>query len=98
MTLYSLPDITGDGSTHSISANSGAQAKWVQLLADPANSDTPIRISGADCSDTQGFPLAAGASFLCPQDHADVTSFYPIREIFYNAANGDKLYILYGAG
>jgi hypothetical protein len=97
MNIYPLPDITGDAATHAISDSLPADAKWIQLLADAGNSGV-VRIGGADTTDTFGFPLAAGKSMFIPQDHADIVSYYPLANVFYNAGNGDVLYVLYGAG
>lgn len=97
MIVNSLADITGDGATHAITVDLPSQAKWVQLLADPSNSGR-IRVGGPNTTGSIGLPLTPGASTFYPQDHADVTSYYPLFEIFYNAANGDKLYVQYGVG
>lgn len=97
MLPYSLPDITGDGATHALDVPSVVRAKWVQVLADSGNSGV-VRIGGPDVTDSVGLPLEKGKSIFYPQDHADQTSFYPLSSLHYNAANGDVLYVQYGAG
>ena len=91
-----LPDITGDGAAHPLSATS-QKAKWVQIVAiTVASTSAPIRVGGTATSGSQGAPLfVQGASQFFPQDTADIASRYDLNTMFYDAASGDKFAVLY---
>jgi len=98
MNLVSLDDITGDGNTHSlVEAGDPRAGKYVQLLADPDNTGT-IRVGGPNTTANRGLPLAPGASMNYSPVSEAMISFYPLEKIFYNAPNGDKLYVQYLVG
>lgn len=93
MILHSLPDITGNAAAHPLSTDD-KQAKWIQFLADSANSAN-TRIGGPEVSISEGLVLAPGASMMLPPI-AELMEFYVFNQTYYYLANGDKLYVLYG--
>lgn len=95
-----LPDITGDGSTHTLLSQSGLsplpttlRCKWIQFIADK-NNGAAIRIGGSLTTSSRGLPIAAGSAMFFPQI-SDFGSMYDLGTTFYNASNGDKLYVMY---
>lgn len=97
MQPVNTPVITGDGSAHALSATP-QPAKWVQIVAESvASVATPIRVGGVAVSSTEGAPLyQQGASQFFPQDPTDSTARYDLGTMFYFAASGDKLTVMYG--
>lgn len=94
MIVNNLPDITGDGTTHPL-VDDTATGKFVLVKTDEANSATPVRVGGPQTSANRGIPLPPGSSLTFPTI-SDPMEMYPLAKIFYNAANGDKIYVEYG--
>lgn len=92
MIIKSL-SLTGTAAQASLT-NDTSKAKWVQLLADSANSGN-VLVGGNDTSATVGFPLAAGSSQFLPSI-SDLFEFYQLSSLYFYAGNGDKLHVLYG--
>ena len=92
MIVQNALTLTGVAATETVTADT-QKGKWVQLLADAGNS-AAVNIGGPATSATVGFPLAAGASIFFPQI-SDAMEFYQLAKIYYYAANGDKLHVLW---
>ena len=88
-------DITGDGDAHALSASS-VKVKWVQVVgvsvADPAHA---VRIGDSTTVDGNGAPIysVGDGQFVTP---VDVKSWYDLSQIYYWAASGDKIAVIYG--
>lgn len=92
ITIRTLDDITGDGSAHQL-ALSGT-GRWVQIIALSGNS-AAVRIGDSNVSATRGAPVAAGGGLLLPPSE-NVNLWYSLSGIYYYAANGDQLAVIYG--
>ena len=90
-----LPDITGDGAAHAISATA-QQARWVSIYFWSTNSGTG-RVGGASISSSQGTPVAAGWSFFWPSvsSGGGGTTTYNLQNLYYIVQSGDKASIQY---
>ena len=93
MITNNLPDITGDGGTHPLVTDTST-AKFVLVVADPTNS-AAVRVGGPDTAANVGIPVAPGASLMFPTI-SDPMEMYPLKNILYHAAIGDKIYVEYG--
>jgi hypothetical protein len=93
----SAADITGDAATHQL-ATSG-QARWVLFIAQSGNAAV-VRIGDSQVSISRGAPISAGAGLLFPalgvdQREASAEHLYDLSAIYYYAATGDKLSVLW---
>ena len=88
-----LPDFTGDGSTHAL-ASTGT-ARWL-IFTCPSGNHSPVRIGDVSTTSTQGAACYAGETLtfpafpLQPQDNPQ-GRLYVLSKIYYNAYSGDKL-------
>ena len=95
MIVYSLADITGDGSAHSlVAAGVPNQAAWVQIGALSTNLSSG-RWGDANIGANRGMPLGAGYQQLIPTHPSDQTQVYSLNQIYYYLASGDKLSVVY---
>jgi len=92
VTIKDLADITGDGSTHAISA-APLYCSWVEIVA-PAANTALLRIGSSSISATQGISVAPGGGYMLPI-LSDSRRRYDLSAIYYRAANGDKLNVQY---
>src|SRR6476620_11680954 len=63
ISVRTLADITGDGSTHALSTF--GTARWVQIIA-PSGNSAAVRIGDSNASSSRGAPIAAGGGILMP--------------------------------
>ncbi len=92
-----IPQITGDGSTHQLLTSGLARA--VQFVT-PAGNAATVLIGDSTTSATSGIPLVAGAADYWPPwpDNKSVLgkdSYHDLSKIYYFAAVGDKLNVVY---
>jgi hypothetical protein len=96
-TVVSAADITGDGNVHALAAGS---ARWVQIVCASTNGAV-VRVGDSAISATRGIPIAAGAGFMLPPIPPAPTmraqdQYYQMGTIYYRAANGDKISVVWG--
>lgn len=91
--IGTLADITGDGSAHKISSTPIA-ARWIQIVAITGNSAV-VRIGDSNVGSSRGTPVAAGGGFMMPPPNSSFPS-YDLSQVYYYAANGDKLSVTWG--
>ena len=90
MSYYTPPSSGGSSGVTAVTAT----AKFVLVVADPANS-AAVRVGGPDTAANVGIPVAPGASLTFPTI-SDPMEMYPLKKILYHAATGDKIYVEYG--
>ncbi len=91
--VLDLADITGDGSAHKLTTTP-TRAMIVIIVCQSGNSGTPVRIGGPSVSSSRGIPCAAGGSVTYPVVNP-ATPQYDLSNIWYLAANGDKISVSY---
>lgn len=93
-------DVTGDGAAHQIGVT--GTATWVQFIALPSNTASgAVRIGDANVSASRGAAIAPGAGFMLPPIAAEPRQsaedrLYDLSKLYYFAASGDKLSIVWG--
>ena len=98
VSLTTVTDVTGDAGTHQLQAT--GTAKWVLVIAPTTNSAT-VRIGDQNTSVSRGAAVAAGAGLMLPPIPPSSTlaakdQVYGLSSIYYYAAVGDKLSIVWG--
>ncbi len=91
--INSLADITGNATSHPF-ASVSTPALWVQVVAPAANA-AAVRLAGSAVSSTQGAVIAPGGSFLLPMSQRSGL-YYDLSTLYYYAASGDKVSIIWG--
>lgn len=82
-------EITGTGVAVQI-ASSGT-ARWVQVIADAANT-AAVRTGDSTVNSTSGAKIAPGGGFMRPPQGA----LYGLQSIYVFVATGDKVSVLWG--
>jgi hypothetical protein len=106
VTVTSSADISGDAASHPISA-SVKYAKWILFISLADNSTTNcsssahsgcVRIGDSGVNANEGVPLAVGAGLFFPPLQAENVADrrYDLSQIYYLAAVGDKISIVWG--
>ena len=98
VTVTTMADITGDGATHALAAGG---ARWVQFVCPSTNSATPARVGDSAVTTSRGVPISAGGGFMLPPIPGAPTmrmedQYYQLSAIYYRAAVGDKLTVVWG--
>lgn len=95
MEVGTLADITGDAAAHQLSSTA-IDAKWVIIIALTANG-AAVRIGDANTSVSRGAAVAAGGGLTLPLlTPMQPRNAYDLSKIYYYAASGDKISVLYG--
>lgn len=98
VSLYSLADVTGNGSAHQLITS--GQARWVQVITNSSNS-AGVRFGGSATSATNGLSVAAGGGQFFPAIPTDAAqpvpgnNYYDLSTFYYYAANGDKFSVIW---
>ncbi len=95
--MVSGADIAGDGSAHVLGTG---VARWVQVNCAAANS-AAVRLGDSNTSATRGAPMPAGGGMMLPPIPSAPTyqapdQYYDLSKIYYYAANGDKISLVWG--
>lgn len=96
--VVSSTDITGDGAAHKIQAS--GFARWIQINCSASNASL-VRVGDVNVSSSRGAPLVAGGGVMLPPipsapQMAAPDQYYNMGEIYYFAATGDKISIIWG--
>ena len=90
MSVYTIPEIAGDGNTHVITPSD--TARLIQFIA-PAGNTNVVRIGDSTTTSSKGLPLAPGSGFTLPIPPLQI--MWGTATIYYNVQSGDKLDIMY---
>ena len=91
--VSSAADITGDGAAHTLQATK-TTARWVVVIAATTNT-AAVRLGGSGVSVSQGAAVAAGGGFMYPP-MPNLNTQYDLSTLYYYAAVGDKLTLVWG--
>lgn len=83
-------DITGTGATVQIAVS--GNARWVQIIADAANTAAVRTDQTSSVSITNGAKIPAGGGFMYPFQGQN----YALANIYVYIANGDKISVIWG--
>ena len=94
-TIISAADITGNGASHVLQAS--VSARWVQIINVTGNSAV-VRIGDSSVSSTRGAAIAVGGGLMLPPipSTSSTAMYYNLGTIYYYAANGDKISLIWG--
>jgi hypothetical protein len=80
------------GANAAVQVASAGIARWVQFVADPANTSA-VRLGDASVTATTGVRIAPGAGQMLPPQEPGT---YRLSDLYVYVATGDKVSVLWG--